>query len=258
MDILEKIIKHKRKEVEILKKQLTSRDLEQSLYFDRETVSLKENVLSKKGGIIAEFKRKSPSKGVINGVAKPEEVVPLYEKAGVAGTSILTDEEFFGGTVNDIIKVRPEVQIPILRKEFIIDEFQILQAKSIGADAILLIAECLTPAEVKQYAQFAKRLNLEVLLEIHSAEMLDHICPELSLVGVNNRNLKNFEVSIQSSIDLYDQIPSEFAKISESGVSNIKEIHTLQQIGFDGFLIGENFMKTENPGQACIDFIKEI
>lgn len=259
MDILEKIILHKKKEVAVEKKQFSIQDLEKSRYFNRKTISLQQRIQDPDShGIITEFKRKSPSKGLINGHSKPEEVVPLYEQAGAAGISILTDQEFFGGSIHDILQVRSLVNIPILRKEFIVDEFQIIQAKSIGADAILLIAECLTKEEIAHFSQLAQGLDLEVLMEIHSEEMLEKINDNLNIIGVNNRNLKTFEVNIEQSMILFSKIPSKFAKISESGVSNIKEIHTLQNTGFEGFLIGENFMKTQNPGQTCINFIKSI
>lgn len=259
MDILEKIVLHKKKEVTLLKQQFSTKDFENSLYFERKTFSLQKRIQDPNShGIIAEFKRKSPSKGVINDFSKPEDVIPLYKEAGVAGVSILTDFNFFGGSVDDVLSVRPLVDIPILRKEFIVDEFQIIQAKAIGSDAILLIAECLTKEEVATFSKCAQSLNLEVLLEIHSEKMLDKINNHLNIIGVNNRNLKTFKVNITQSLELFSKIPIKFAKISESGVSDLSEIRTLQKVGFDGFLIGENFMKTQNPGEACINFIKNI
>ncbi|MFV0531109.1 MAG: indole-3-glycerol phosphate synthase TrpC [Flavobacteriales bacterium] len=259
MDILEKIVLHKKKEVTLLKQQFSTKDFENSLYFERKTFSLQKRIQDPNShGIIAEFKRKSPSKGVINDFSKPEDVIPLYKEAGVAGVSILTDFNFFGGSVDDVLSVRPLVDIPILRKEFIVDEFQIIQAKAIGADAILLIAECLTKEEVAAFSKCAQSLYLEVLLEIHSEKMLDKINNHLNIIGVNNRNLKTFKVNITQSLELFSKIPIKFAKISESGVSDLSEIRTLQKVGFDGFLIGENFMKTQNPGEACINFIKNI
>ncbi|MEL6926125.1 MAG: indole-3-glycerol phosphate synthase TrpC, partial [Bacteroidota bacterium] len=171
---------------------------------------------------------------------------------------VLTDEAFFGGKNADLTEARKFNYCPILRKEFIIDEYQIVEAKSIGADAILLIAECLTKKEVGQLARFAKTLGLEVLMEIHSADQLSKVCPELDIIGVNNRNLKTFEVSIQNSIDLFPAIPADFVRISESGISDPASIVELKQVGFEGFLIGENFMKSANPGQACAEFIAAI
>ncbi len=259
MDILEKIVLFKKKEVALLKEQLSTKDLEKSPHFERKIISLQERIQnSTSHGIIAEFKRRSPSKGLINGHSKPEEVIPLYEKAGVSGISILTDTHFFGGSADDILTVRPLVNTPILRKEFIVDEFQIIQAKAIGADAILLIAECLTKEEIDLFSKCAQSLGLEVLMEIHSEQMLDKINNNISIIGVNNRNLKTFKINITKSMALFSKIPSNFIKISESGVSNIKEIRTLQEVGFNGFLIGENFMKTQNPGQTCINFINNI
>lgn len=259
MTILEEIVNYKRVFVQRDKLSQSLSELEKSDLFQRDCYSLKDNLLdTNKTGIITEFKKKSPSKGLINGTAKVEEVTQLYEKYGASALSILTDEKYFGGDKQDVINARPHVKIPILRKEFIVDEYQIVEAKSIGADVILLIAACLTPVQTKDFATIAKNLGLSVLLEVHNEQELEHVNEFVDVVGVNNRNLKTFEVSIQTSIDLFEKIPNEFVKISESGISNLQNIKTLKNVGFQGFLIGENFMKTSNPGEAFGEFVKEL
>jgi len=232
-------------------------DLEMSDLFGRKTFSLRQFVLDEtRTGIIAEYKRKSPSKGIINDKASVQEVTEAYAQAA-SGISVLTDTDFFGGKMEDLQSARFN-QIPILRKDFMVDEYQIYEAKSIGADVILLIAACLSPLEVKQFASTAKRLGLEVLLEIHNEDELKHICDEVDLVGVNNRNLKTFEVSIQTSLDLINKIPTNKPAVAESGISNVDTIVTLHEAGFSGFLIGENFMKETNPAIAFADFAKKL
>ena len=222
--------------------------------------SLKQSLLAEGStGIIAEFKRKSPSKGWFK--PKEQEVEPVvvqYNAKGAAGISVLTDEEFFGGDLDDLIQTKVIVDIPVLRKDFIIDEWQIAEAKAFGADVILLIAACLSPAEVKQLAIFTKAIGLEVLIEIHNEEELDHICDEVDMVGVNNRNLKTFEVDINTSLQLIDKIPMDKPAIAESGINDTATIKTLRQAGFKGFLMGENFMKMDDPGKAFADFVKQL
>ena len=259
MTILEKITNHKEKEVAERKSLYPIELLERSIYFSTPIVSLSEYLLNpNKSGIIAEFKRRSPSKGNINPYVNVEDVSIGYMQAGASALSVLTDEQFFGGRSVDLTEARKYNFCPILRKEFIIDEYQIYEAKSIGADAILLIAECLTKREVSQLAKVAKSLGLEVLMEIHSEKQLNKLCPELDIIGVNNRNLDTFEVSIQTSIDLFETIPSEFLRISESGISDPQSIVSLKDVGFQGFLIGEHFMKSANPAKACSRFIKAV
>jgi indole-3-glycerol phosphate synthase len=210
-------------------------------------------------GIIAEHKRRSPSKATINNSFSVEEVVKGYENSGASGISILTDNHYFGGSLDDFILARATVKTPLLRKEFIIDDYQILEAKANGADAILLIAAVLSKEEIKQLSEFAQYLTLEVLLEVHNLEELEKsIMPSLDLIGVNNRNLKTFELSLQTSIDLIKHIPNDFVKISESGISQIKDVKLLKNHDFQGFLIGENFMKTNNPGESLLEFITEL
>ncbi|MEM1124078.1 MAG: indole-3-glycerol phosphate synthase TrpC [Bacteroidota bacterium] len=260
MDILERIVAYKHIEVGGQKQLVSSRSLERSQYFDKPTVSLKKALLdSKKSGIVAEFKRHSPSKKDINVTAKVEDVTVGYTKAKVSGISILTDTKFFKGRKEDVLIARRyNPNTPILRKEFIVDEYQLLEAKAIGADVILLIAECLEKERLAALAKFAKSLGLEVLTEIHSAEQLPKLTEDIDIVGVNNRNLKTFQVDLQHSKDLFHKIPSHFVRISESGISHPDTILDLKAHGFQGFLIGENFMKTDNPAVACKDFTEAI
>ncbi|MDE3236045.1 MAG: indole-3-glycerol phosphate synthase TrpC [Bacteroidota bacterium] len=257
MNILDTIIANKREEVKLRKANTGIAALEQSVYFNRTPLSLRQFLLDEtRTGIIAEFKRKSPSKGIINAQATVEEVTSAYAQAA-SGISVLTDEAFFGGTMADLQKARFN-QVPILRKDFMIDEYQVIEAKSIGADVILLIAACLSPKEVKQLATVAKGLGLEVLLEIHNEEELQHVCDEVDCVGVNNRNLKTFDVSIQTSLNLINKIPTDKIAVAESGISNVDTIVTLRNAGFRGFLIGENFMKQPNPAIAFADFVHQL
>lgn len=257
MNILEKIILHKIKEVEDRKSLVPIKYLEQSVFFDSQVVSMKKYILNpEKSGIIAEFKRKSPSKGVINVTAKVEATSIGYMQAGASALSILTDKDFFGGNVEDLTIARKYNFCPILRKDFIVDEYQIVEAKSIGADCILLIAAALEPAKLKQLASFAASLGLEVFMEIHDLEELDkNLNPNLDLIGVNNRSLKTFDVSVDTSLSIVDMIPREFTKISESGLSKPETLLNLKLAGFDGFLIGENFMKTSRPHDTAYQFI---
>jgi len=259
MTILDKIIIHKRNEVAKREKSHPIKLLEKSFYFERTCFSLKHFIKRKdKSGIIAEFKRKSPSKGIINTRSTIDEVSVGYVQAGVSAISVLTDTYFFGGTNNDLLTARKLNDCPILRKDFIISEYQILEAKSIGADVILLIASVLTKKEIKQFTVLAHQLGLEVLFEVHTQEELEKYIPEISLVGINNRNLKTFKVDFENSIKLSMQLPDNTIKIAESGISDYKNIIRLKKHGFDGFLIGENFMKTDSPEKACIAFIEQI
>ncbi len=259
MNILDKIINHKYQEVAQRKISQPVTELEKSPFFGRETVSLKRGLLEKgASGIIAEFKRKSPSAGVINDKVSVEEVTTGYVQAGVSGLSVLTDMDFFGGRNEDVQVARVLHKIPILRKDFMVDEYQILEAKAMGADVILLIAECLEKEQVAQLASFAKSLGLEVLMEIHSAEQLEKLNPNLDMIGVNNRNLKTMVTSLEASYELAEQIPAEFVKISESGISNPQAVVSLRSQGYRGFLMGEHFMKTGNPGAACGEFIRKV
>jgi indole-3-glycerol phosphate synthase len=254
MNILEKIIAQKSKEVAAKKNDVPEQELEKGRYFSRQTLSLRKRLLDDKyTGIIAEYKRRSPSKGIINDRDSVEAVTMAYTAFGASGISILTDLEFFGGSLDDLISARDN-GIPLLRKDFMIDEYQITEAKAYGADVILLIAACLSPLRVKQLAQKAKELGLEVLLELHDESELDHICELVDLVGVNNRNLKTFEVDLEHSTRLAEKIGSDFVKVAESGINDVNNIRYLKAHGFQGFLIGEYFMKQKSPMEAFKNF----
>ena len=279
MDILEQIIETKRQELSFGKRR-----------------SLKQALLASETGIIAEFKRKSPSKGWIHADAFPEEVVPAYAAAGATALSILTDQQYFGGSLDFIRRVRPLVDIPILRKDFIIDPYQLYQAREAGADAVLLIAACLSREACAALLAEAHRLGLEVLLEVHSPEELDYIMPDVDVVGVNNRHLGSFVTDVQTSFDMMEEIrrssrrmtgegqanntssadliggspsagleemPDQVGHdgmvfISESGISSPDTVRQLREAGYRGFLMGENFMKQPDPGAALADFIQAI
>jgi indole-3-glycerol phosphate synthase len=260
MNILDKIVAHKRAEVQSARKHITYTSLEESEFFHRDILSFKDFLLDEtRTGIIAEFKRKSPSKGIINDRVSVEDVTTGYASAGASALSVLTDRNFFMGKKIDLVRARRANTIPILRKDFMIDEFQVIEAKSLGADIILLIAAILTPAEIQQLASLAKSIGLNVLLEVHNLEELERsITPNLDAIGVNNRNLADFTVSVDTSYQLAEQIPAEFLKISESAISNPETIKQLKKAGFNGFLIGENFMKQPDPGAAIREFVKEL
>jgi len=260
MNILDKIVLHKKVEVEAAKEIYSIADLEGFDSFERETYSFKDFLLAPdRTGIIAEFKRKSPSKGIINAQVTVEEVTNGYADAGASALSVLTDHSFFMGDKADLVKARRANTIPILRKDFMIDEYQLFEAKALGADIILLIAAILTPAEVKHFASMAKKLGLNVLLEVHNLEELERsIDPNVDAIGVNNRNLADFTVSVETSYQLVEHIPNEFLKISESAISNPETIKQLKKAGFNGFLIGENFMKEKNPGLAMKEFVAKL
>ena len=258
MNILDKIVAYKREEVENAKKKKPVAELEQLPLFDEPSFSLKRFLLDeKKTGIIAEFKRSSPSKGVINDTCKVSQVTRTYASNGASGLSILTDGPSFGGSIDDMITARFN-DVPILRKEFIIDEYQIIEAKAYGADVILLIAAILTPQQVHDFTLKAHELGLEVILEIHEESELGHIQERTDIVGVNNRNLKTFTVDLEQSVRLCHHIPEGKIKIAESGIHSVKDVLYLKNNGFDGFLIGENFMKEKDPGLAFIKFASDL
>lgn len=259
MDILEKIVLHKRKEVAIRKQLISLQQLEQTDLFTRTTSSMKKALRNSTTGIIAEYKRRSPSKAVINQKAFIQEVALGYENAGVCGMSVLTDGHFFGGSLDDLLLARGTIQIPLLRKEFIIDEYQIIEAKAHGADIILLIAAILTREEIALFSKLAHELQMEVLLEVHNEDELRHaLMPDLDMIGVNNRNLKTFEVSLETSTSLAAKIPPEFVKVSESGISSENAVQQLRQAGYLGFLMGETFMASEDPGKSAKQFIENL
>ena len=263
-DILEEIVAHKRKELKELKGILPLHDLaekvEEYLANDkRQNLSMRHSLAESDSGIIAEFKRRSPSKEWIKEDGEPTVIPPSYAENGAAALSILTDEKFFGGRLNFIQQARPLVpRTPILRKDFIIDEYQLLQARQIGADAVLLIAACLSKQKCKELARKAHSLGLETLLEVHSEPELEYVGDNIDMVGVNNRNLGTFHTDVQNSYRLANLLPKDYLLVSESGISNPLTVRELRQAGFRGFLIGETFMKTPNPGLALKEFIEGI
>jgi len=259
MKILDKIVEDKKIEINKLLSNSSISKLENSHLFSRKCISLKESIKNNNSGIICEFKRRSPSNQNINYISSLSDVVSGYEEAGAAGLSILTNKKYFDGDTQDIIDIRDISNLPILRKEFIISEYQVIEAKSIGSDAILLIASILSEEEIIGYSSLAKSIGLEVLLEIHSEDELYKISgDDIDIVGVNNRNLDTLEIDLNNSIELYEKIPSKFVKVSESGISEVESILKLKEVGYNGFLIGEKFMKTNNPMESAYDFIKKI
>ena len=260
MNILDEIIAHKQTEVAERKSLYPTKLLEKSIYFSSPTVSLRKYIQRPdKSGVIAEIKRKSPSKGVLNKSVSIERTSIGYMQAGASALSILTDTKFFGGTNDDLITARKFNFCPILRKDFTIDEYQIIEAKSIGADAILLIAAALEAKTAARLADFAHSLGLEVLLEVHDEEELRNVSNvDADLIGVNNRSLKTFEVSIEISKRLASLIPPGKVKVSESGLSDPAAIAELKKVGYEGFLIGETFMKHGRPEEAAMEFIKQL
>jgi indole-3-glycerol phosphate synthase len=259
MNIMEEILAHKKQEVQERKLLYPTKLLEKSIYFDSPTVSMKEYLVNKhKSGVIAEFKRKSPSKGIFNKYIAVEQTSISYMQAGASGLSVLTDEKYFGGKNEDLTTARQYNFCPILRKDFIIDEYQIIEARSIGADAILLIANILDQSALNNLAALAKDCTLEIILEVHTAADLDKINDMVDIVGVNNRDLKTFSTDVNTSFELEPLIPAGITKISESGISEPRIAAKLKQAGFDGFLIGEQFMKNSRPGAACAEFIEQL
>lgn len=259
MTILDNIVADKRREVDLRKSLIPVKQLEQSVLFTRPTNSLAKALEQSNTGIIAEHKRRSPSKAVINQKLNVFNVAKGYENAGVCGMSVLTDGKYFGGSLDDLLTARASCNLPLLRKEFIIDPYQIIEAKAYGADVILLIAAILTRDEIKMFSELAKSLQLDVLLEVHNEnELHKSVMPSLDMLGVNNRNLKTFEVSLETSKQLSTLIPDDFVKVSESGISSIEAIKTLQPYGYKGFLIGENFMKTDDAGKSATEFINAL
>ncbi len=259
-DILHFIVEHKRQEVAGRKFNSTLKTLENSVHFARPTVSLRDTLVrSDHAGIIAEFKRMSPSKGVIHATASVEGTTTGYVRAGASALSILTDSEFFGGSSADLEAARAGNTCPILRKDFIVDEYQVIEAKSIGADVILLIAAILDPPTLKIYCSLAHSLGLEVLMEVHDEEdCRRHDAARVDMIGVNNRNLKTFEVNLETSRRLSDILPSESVWVSESGIDSPEAIVHLTQLGFRGFLVGQAFMEKPVPEEAAATFIGRL
>jgi indole-3-glycerol phosphate synthase len=258
-DILTTINAYKKLEIAERKKRVPISILEKSTFFGMNCYSLRDALLrDSASGIIAEFKRKSPSKGMINDSADVIEVTKGYLEAGASALSVLTDLKFFGGLFQYFSEARAANSCPILQKDFIVDEYQVIEAKALGSDVILLIAAGLTPAEVRKFAILAHSLQMEVLLEVHNEKEIGHYCPEVGLIGVNNRNLNTFEVNIDTAITLFPLLPSEIVSIAESGLSRPETVNDLRKYGYKGFLIGEFFMKSDNPAKACRKFIEKL
>jgi len=257
-NILDKIIESKKVEVASRKLATPVSELEKAPAFSRKCLSMKQSLLNSESGIISEFKRKSPSLGWIHEDADVVVVTSGYSAAGASGISILTDLEYFGGTPMDLMAARQFITCPVLRKDFVIDEYQLYEAKAMGADVVLLIAAALTVEQTLQLAHKAHELGLEVLLEVHNAEEIGHANDYVEMLGVNNRNLKTFEQSIQTSFDLAALIPDKFVKVSESGISKTETVKELRKVGYKGFLMGENFMKEESPAEALVRFIEDL
>ncbi|NDV83580.1 indole-3-glycerol phosphate synthase TrpC [Bacteroides sp. 51] len=269
-DILSEIIENKRFEVDFQKRSIPLEDLQDRQQDVTPKLSMRKALGSSEllshgnlaavpcRRIIAEFKRRSPSKGWIKQHAKIEEIVPSYKKAGAAALSILTDEKFFGGTLMDLRTARSLVDIPILRKDFIINEYQLYQSKIVGADAILLIAAALEQEKCQELIEKAHQLGLEVLLEIHNESELPYITPQVDMVGINNRNLGTFHTTVDNSFRLAELLPQDTVLVSESGISNPETVKLLSDRGFRGFLIGETFMKTADPGKTLASFIDQL
>ncbi len=262
-NILEEICNQKRYDIIGIKQRIPA----STLYKEVDTLmangsidhhSLTKALSASATGIIAEFKRKSPSLGWIRQELQPKDVVPNYQANGATAISILTDKPYFGGSLDYIAQMRPIINIPILRKDFILDEYQVFEAKKVGADAILLIAACLTIKDCRQLAYKAKELEMDVLLEIHEERDLDYICDGVTVIGVNNRDLKIFKSDIQTSLRLVGRIPDEYIKISESGLKTTSDLRLLRKAGFQGFLMGEHFMKHPQPAKALEELIQEL
>lgn len=260
-DILEEIIAHKRIEIAAQEQNVPISFLEDLLEKNDDMAkvhSMKASLAASATGIIAEFKRRSPSKDWINRDADAKVIPASYQQAGASALSILTDEHFFGGGLRDIRAARPTVSLPILRKDFIISRYQLLQAKAAQADAILLIAAVLSKEECNALACEAHKLGLEVLLEMHHEGELDYVNEYVDMAGINNRNLGTFHTDVENSFRMAEKLPADILKVSESGISTPQTVKLLRQEEFRGFLIGETFMKTANPGNTLSTFIKEL
>lgn len=259
MTILDQIIADKRREVELAKINHPISKLKSSAYFNRERYSFKESLDNNNGpSIIAEFKRKSPSKDFGKSHLTTNEICPNYQINGAGALSILTDHKYFGGSNEDVCSVRDKITIPILRKDFIIDSYQIHEAKSIGADCILLIASCLQAEEIAEFTRIAHDLDLEVLLELHGENEIDKISLEIDAIGINNRNLSTFTTDYNHSLNMLAKLPDEIIKVSESGINSHAQIDELYTAGFKAFLIGGHFMQCDDPATAFRDFITTL
>lgn len=259
MSILKEIVANKQKEVSQRMRLISLLELESKPNFKKECLSFKEHLLNpEKLGIISEFKRKSPSKGVINANADVKDVTSGYQLGGASALSVLTEICYFNGSDNDLVEAKSATSIPIIRKDFVVDPFQIAESKALGADAILLIAEILEKEQMKDFHSYAHELGLEVLIEVHGESDLDKLPSSAQIVGVNSRNLNTFNVNLNHSANMLNLLPKDVVKVAESGISSVEDYITLKQIGFDAFLIGELFMRNQNPGNACLNFTNAI
>lgn len=259
MTILDKIVASKYSEVKLKKKLHPVAVMEQSVFFNRKPLLLSKALLAEgSSGIIAEYKRRSPSAGVINDKLLPQNVCHEYMNAGASAVSVLTDTEFFGGSSADLVNVREEIDIPVLRKDFIIDEYQVVEARSIGADVILLIAEILSPGRLGELYDFAGSMGLEVLVEIHDEKSIASIPPGAAMIGINSRNLRDFTVGFGNIKRLISLLPADCIKVAESGIRSVGDMLKLRESGFNAFLIGECFMRSNNPGEICRTFADSL
>jgi indole-3-glycerol phosphate synthase len=259
MQILDEITSFKKRLLSYKKQVVSIQNLEKMPLFERSCISMKSSILNSEFGIIAEHKRRSPSKPHINFKTNVFEVAKAYESAGASGMSVLTELKYFGGSLEDLLLCRSASNLPILRKDFMVDEYQILEAKAHGADVILLIAACLNNEEIQRFSKLARDLGMQSILEVHNLKELENsFCNTIDIVGVNNRNLKTFDVDLNTSHELIEHIPKDVVKISESGIKDEKDILALKKSGYQGFLLGEHFMKTENPGKTAKQFIDNL
>ena len=257
--MLQQIVKAKRRDVQQNKLDVPVARLERSGFFQTGTYSLESSLRRKDGyGIIAEFKRQSPSRGIINNTASVEDVCMRYINSGAAGVSVLTNNEFFGGSNEDLVKARRLLQGPVLRKEFIIDKYQIIESRSLGADVILLIVDILSAAELEGFSTLAASFGMEVLFEIHDEGGIKKLPQEARMIGVNSRNLGNFSIDMDILKRTIGRLPGDAVKIAESGIDSAETLISLKNEGFGGFLIGERFMRETDPGMSCNDFIEKL
>jgi len=258
--ILDEIVASRKDEVSKQKLRIPFTEIKSKIDFNFNCNSLSAKLQTiGASGIIAEFKRRSPSKGVINDRVQPEIVTKGYSDSGVSGLSVLTDGKYFGGSTADFIAARTANPLtPLLRKDFMVDEYQLFESRLLNADVILLIAAVLRKEEISRFTAIAHELGMEVILELHDESEFEKIAKEVDIIGINNRNLKDFKVDMDRSIKLLELLPTEAVKISESGLSDPETVDFLRNRGFQGFLMGENFMKSENPASACLDFISKL
>ncbi len=258
--ILDQIVANRRKEVALQKQKIPLLELQSGIDLSFRRNSLANRLLSKESsGIIAEFKRSSPSKGIINDRVFPEIVTRGYSEAGVSGISVLTDSTYFGGSTSDFRAARIANPLtPMLRKDFMVDEYQLFESRLMEADVILLIAAVLEKTEISHFTSIAHDLGMEVLLELHDESEIQKIDNNVDMIGINNRNLKDFKVDLNRSLQLLEKLPARAIKISESGLGDPETVDYLRSRGFQGFLMGENFMKTDDPGLACLNFISKL